>query len=110
MSKQTNQSSSSTKTKLDILKDDYDTKNGQLTIQQKRLNALLSDVSGGDISEIGILSDVVAKLKQEVKAMKTELQLQGVFSKGADDQEADRQTIISSASVRKKDAEALKLP
>jgi len=83
-------------------------KKDQLYIWKSKLETLLND-ENSDIGDIGNLRHVVRDLYESISSLKAEQRRLGCLNGGSSGISQDNQTIISTSSVRRKDARALEI-
>jgi hypothetical protein len=77
-----------------------ETKNYQLSNWQAELEVLLNDPNS-DVTKIGIIMNTIDMIRRELVLLKTDLKKNNCA--GETEFSQDNQTVISSASVRRKD-------
>lgn len=83
-------------------------KNTQLNNWKYKLEILLNDTNS-DLDEIQAIRGIFEEINKELLRLKAEQQKQGCQSGGSSEVTNDNQTVISTSSVRRKDARALQV-
>ena len=94
-------------TPCQVIENDINKKNNQFKIMQGRLEVLLNDANS-DLSDIQTARNELANINKELSRLKDEQRKKGCPSSTTTTGiSLDNQTIISTSSVRRKDAAAL---
>jgi hypothetical protein len=93
-------------TPCQVIENNINTKNTQFSIMQGRLEALLNDANS-DLSEIQTARNELANINKDLFKLKDEQRSQGCPTSTTTENLLDNQTVISTSSVRRKDAKAL---
>lgn len=90
------------------IQNQIDTTNGVLGDWQDKLNYLLSDTES-DLDDIRTIQGIVESLNKELSNLKAEQRRLKCPTSEASELPQDNQTVISTSSVRKKDARAFEI-